>query len=130
MQTSLPHDLVQFGASTLLSVISTSCAIFFMAIGQTIFQKQLPVNMRSVLSTETVQKILKSGVTDLASMADRVSLPVVVQKYSLSVTRVFASTIPYACLLIFVYSYAAEILIGALNSISLHCLQLFHSSCY
>jgi len=127
MQTSLPQDLVPFGASTLLSVISTSCAIF-MAIGQTIFQKQLQVNMGTVLPTETVQKILNSGVTDLASMVDHVSLPVVIQKYSLSVTRVFVSTNPYASLLSFVYSYTAEILIGVLNSISQQFRQLFHSS--
>jgi len=86
--------------------------------------------MRSVLSTETVEKILKSGVTDLASMADRVSLPVVVQKYSLSVTRVFCKYHSLCLSSNLCVLLCSRDLIGALNSISLHCLQLFHSSCY
>ncbi|KAI1842438.1 hypothetical protein JX266_011333 [Neoarthrinium moseri] len=70
MQTSLPQDLVPLGASTLLSVISTSCAIF-MAIGQ------------------ARDDIIDSGVTHLDTLVDPSILRDVVDKYSLSVTQVF-----------------------------------------
>ncbi|KAM0817451.1 putative Major facilitator superfamily (MFS) profile domain-containing protein [Seiridium cardinale] len=88
MQTSLPQDLVPLGASTLLSIISTSCAIFA-AVGQAVFQKQLQVNLGPVISQDFVDKIIDSGVTDLYSLVDPGILRTVVEKYSLSVTQVF-----------------------------------------
>ena len=63
-----------------------------MAIGQIVFQRQLQVNLRPVIPDVTVQRIIDSGVTDLASLVDSAVLPAVVQKYNLSVTQVFVST--------------------------------------
>jgi hypothetical protein len=91
MQASLPQDLVPLGASTLLSIISTSCAIF-MAIGQAVFQKRLQVNLRTVIPDETVHRIIDSGVTDKGSLVDSGVPPAVIQKYSLSIIEVFVST--------------------------------------
>ncbi|OTA84584.1 hypothetical protein M434DRAFT_16391 [Hypoxylon sp. CO27-5] len=88
MQSSLPQDLVPLGATTLLTIISTSCAIF-MAIGQAVFLKRLQVNIGAVAPENVVNQIINSGVTDVASLVDVAELPVVIQKYSLSVTQVF-----------------------------------------
>ncbi|KAF7905078.1 uncharacterized protein EAF01_005599 [Botrytis porri] len=88
MQSSIPQDLVPFGSSTLLTIISTSCAIF-MAIGQAVFQQLLQKNLGPVVSQDTVNKIIDSGVTDLKSLVDPVVLETVVEKYSLSVRQVF-----------------------------------------
>ncbi|KAJ8119220.1 hypothetical protein ONZ43_g3789 [Nemania bipapillata] len=88
MQASLPQDLVPLGASTLLSIISTSCAIF-VSVGQTVFQQQLKNNLGSVIPQDTVTKIIDSGVTDLSSLVDADQLPTVINKYSLSVTQVW-----------------------------------------
>ncbi|KAI1345531.1 major facilitator superfamily domain-containing protein [Xylaria sp. FL0043] len=88
MQTSLPQDLVPLGASTLLAIISTSCAIFA-SVGQTVFQQQLQNNLATILPHESVNKIINSGVTDLRSLVDVDELPAVIDKYSLSVTQVF-----------------------------------------
>ncbi|KUI56677.1 Putative HC-toxin efflux carrier TOXA [Cytospora mali] len=88
MQSSLPQDLVPLGSSALLTVISTSCAIF-MAIGQTVFQKQLEVNLSAVVPDDIVNKIIDSGVTSLPSLVSAAELPIVIQHYSLSVTQVF-----------------------------------------
>ncbi|KAI1183938.1 MFS general substrate transporter [Nemania serpens] len=88
MQSSLPQDLVALGSSTLLSIISMSCAIFI-AIGQAIFQRQLQNNLGSVVGGDVVKDIINSGVTDLSSLVSASDLPTVIQKYSLSVTQVF-----------------------------------------
>lgn len=88
MQTSLPQDLVPLGASTLLSIISTSCAIF-MAIGQAVFQELLQKNLSPVIPQDTVDKIIDSGVTDLRSLVDPAVLQTVVEKYSLSIRQIF-----------------------------------------
>ncbi|XXH01735.1 hypothetical protein Hte_008096 [Hypoxylon texense] len=100
MQSSLPQDLVPLGSSTLLSVISTSCAIY-LAIGQTVFQGRLQTNLGTVVSNDVVEEIINSGVTSVRSLIDASELPMVIQKYSLSVTQVFVSTfsIPFASLL-------------------------------
>lgn len=90
MQSSLPQDLVPLGASTLLSIISTSCAIF-MAIGQAVFQKQLQNNLQDVLPQDTVTKIIDSGVTDLSSLVESSVLSETIAGYSLSVTQIFVS---------------------------------------
>ncbi|OTB18374.1 hypothetical protein K445DRAFT_55418 [Daldinia sp. EC12] len=88
MQSSLPQDLVPLGSSTLLSIISTSCAIF-MAIGQAVFQKQLQVNLGAVVSETVVEEIINSGVTNVRTLIGASELPIVVEKYSVSVTQVF-----------------------------------------
>ncbi|KAI2472648.1 MFS general substrate transporter [Annulohypoxylon bovei var. microspora] len=88
MQSSLPQDLVPLGSSTLLSVISTSCAIF-MAIGQTLFQKRLQVNLGAIVSNDIAEEIINSGVTSVRSLVSASELPAVIQQYSLSVTQVF-----------------------------------------
>ncbi|KAK4116027.1 MFS general substrate transporter [Canariomyces notabilis] len=88
MQSSLPQDLVPLGSSTLLSVISTSCAIF-MAIGQAVFQRRLQVNLDSVIPVESVNTIINSGVTNVASLVEPSQLPEVIRRYSLSVTQTF-----------------------------------------
>lgn len=90
MQSSLPQDLVPLGSTTLLTIISTSCAIF-MAIGQTVFQKRLQVNLSDVVPEHVVQEIINSGVTDLRSLVGASELPMVIQEYSKSVTQVFVS---------------------------------------
>lgn len=90
MQSSLPQDLVPLGSSTLLSVISTSCAIF-MAVGQAVFQRQLQHNLGDILPEDTVAKIIDSGVTDLSSLVDPSMLRELVDRYSLSITQIFVS---------------------------------------
>lgn len=91
MQSSLPQDLVPLGSSALLSIISTSCAIF-MAVGQTVFQRQLQVNLGAVVPDDVVDKIVDAGVTNVASFVNAEYKPAVIEKYSLSVTQVFVST--------------------------------------
>ncbi|OTB17445.1 hypothetical protein K445DRAFT_277151 [Daldinia sp. EC12] len=88
MQATLPMELVPLGATTLLTVISTSCAIFT-AIGQTIFQKRLMVNLSTVVSPETVQNIISAGATNIDSVVDSAVLLTVVREYGKSVTQVF-----------------------------------------
>ncbi|RYP09460.1 hypothetical protein DL764_001285 [Monosporascus ibericus] len=88
MQSSLPQDLVPLGASTLLSVISTSCAIF-MAIGQAVFQRQLQVNLGTVIPGDVVDMIIDAGVTNMDSLVTAADRPAVIQRYSLSVTQTF-----------------------------------------
>ncbi|KAI0477870.1 MFS general substrate transporter [Xylariaceae sp. FL0804] len=88
MQSSLPQDLVPLGSSTLLSIISSSCAIF-LAIGQTVFQKRLQVNLASVIPETTVDEIIGSGVTSLDQLVGPSVLPTVIKQYSKSVTQVF-----------------------------------------
>lgn len=95
MQSSLPQDLIALGSSTLLSIISMSCAIFI-AIGQAIFQRQLQSNLGSVVGEDVVNEIINSGVTDISSLVSTSDLPMVIQKYSLSVTQVFVSTRMFA----------------------------------
>ncbi|KAI0814421.1 MFS general substrate transporter [Xylaria sp. FL0064] len=88
MQSSLPQDLVALGSSTLLSIISLSCAIFI-AIGQAIFQRQLESNLMFIVGADVVRNIINSGVTDISSFVSASDLPVVIQKYNLSVSQVF-----------------------------------------
>ncbi|KAK0631019.1 major facilitator superfamily domain-containing protein [Bombardia bombarda] len=88
MQSSLPQDLVPIGSSTLLAVISTSCAIF-LAIGQAVFIRRIEVNIGSVASSEVVNKIIQSGATDIPNLVDPANLSAVIRQYSKSVTEVF-----------------------------------------
>ncbi|KAI2601789.1 major facilitator superfamily domain-containing protein [Hypoxylon sp. NC1633] len=88
MQASLPKDLVPLGASTLLSIISTSCAIF-LAIGQAVFQGNLLANLSSVVPSDLADKIVSAGATNLPSVVNASDLPSVINAYSKAVTQVF-----------------------------------------
>ncbi|KAL2020338.1 hypothetical protein VTK56DRAFT_8566 [Thermocarpiscus australiensis] len=88
MQASLPQDLVPVGSSTLLAIISTSCAIF-MAVGQAVFQRQLTKNLGGVVDDAMVERIIDSGVTSVREVVSPAQLREVIDKYSLSVTQVF-----------------------------------------
>ncbi|KAI1465429.1 MFS general substrate transporter [Daldinia caldariorum] len=88
MQASLPMELVPLGATTLLAIISTSCAIFT-AVGQTIFQKRLMANLSAVVSPEAIQDIISTGATNLNSVVDSSLLPTVIREYGKSITEVF-----------------------------------------
>lgn len=90
MQSSLPQDLVPIGASTLLAIISTSCAIFN-AIGQTVFQRRLEINLGSVVSPNTVRNIISGGATNIASFVSSEELAPVIREYGKSITQVFVS---------------------------------------
>ncbi|KAI1130977.1 MFS general substrate transporter [Nemania abortiva] len=91
MQTSLPQDLASLASSTLLTVISLSCSIFI-AIGQAVFQRQLQSNLGPVVGEDVVRHIINSGVTDLDSLVSASDLPMVIQKYGLSVSQLFYIT--------------------------------------
>ncbi|KAI1652074.1 MFS general substrate transporter [Daldinia loculata] len=88
MQASLPIELVPLGATTLLTIISTSCTIFT-AIGQTIFQKRLMANLSVVVPPEVVQAIISAGATNLDSVVDPSVLSTVIREYGKSITQVF-----------------------------------------
>ncbi|KAI2627379.1 MFS general substrate transporter [Hypomontagnella submonticulosa] len=88
MQATLPKHLVPLGASTLLSIISTSCAIF-LAVGQAVFQRNLVSNLSSVVSSDTIDKIVSAGATNLQSVVNASDLHSVIDAYSKSVTQVF-----------------------------------------
>ncbi|KAI1656409.1 MFS general substrate transporter [Daldinia decipiens] len=88
MQASLPQDLVPVGASTLLSIISTSCAIFN-AVGETVFQQRLEINLRCVVPSDVIKRIISVGATDIASVVNPDQLQPVVRQYSKSITQIF-----------------------------------------
>ncbi|RYP78946.1 hypothetical protein DL769_003111 [Monosporascus sp. CRB-8-3] len=88
MQASLPKELVPLGATNLLAIISTSCAIFT-AIGQAVFQKRLMANLSTIISPDAVNAIISAGATNLESVVDPAVLPAVIQLYGKSVTQVF-----------------------------------------
>lgn len=88
MQASLPKDLVPMGATNLLMVISTSCAIF-LSIGQTVFEERLQSNLAGVLSPTTIDGIIDGGAMSIRQVVSDVKLPKVLSAYSDSVTEVF-----------------------------------------
>jgi ABC-type methionine transport system permease subunit len=90
MQASLPTDLVPLGATNLLTIISTSCAIF-LAIGQAVFDRRLIVNLSQVVDSDTTQKIISVGATRVRDVVSAVELPAVLEAYSSSATQVFVS---------------------------------------
>lgn len=81
-------DLVPMGATNLLMVISTSCAIF-LSIGQTVFQERLEANLSGVLSPDLVDRIVEGGALSIRQLVDSVNLPPVLKAYSDSVAQVF-----------------------------------------
>ncbi|PVI03881.1 MFS general substrate transporter [Periconia macrospinosa] len=88
MQASLPKELVPLGASFLLMVISTSCAIF-LAIGQALFQERLVANLSRVTSLQTVADILAVGATRFRDVLQSPDSQSIVKAYSDSITQVF-----------------------------------------
>ncbi|OTA98605.1 hypothetical protein M426DRAFT_17239 [Hypoxylon sp. CI-4A] len=88
MQASLPQDLVPIGASTLLAVISTSCAIFN-AIGQTVFQRRIEINLSSVVPPDVIENVINGGATNIASFVSPEQLSPVIRAYGKSITQVF-----------------------------------------
>jgi hypothetical protein len=90
MQASLPMDLVPLGATNLLMIISTSCAIF-LAIGQAVFEERLATNLSQVVNLEVVQQVLSVGATQVRNVVSAVDLSSVLEAYSSSATQVFVS---------------------------------------
>lgn len=99
MQASLPKDLVPLGATNLLMIISTSCAIF-LAIGQAVFHGRLVTNLAEVVSPDMAEKVVSVGVTSFRDVVSLVDLPKVLQAYSDSATDVFVSHPPLRIALI------------------------------
>ncbi|CAH0021576.1 unnamed protein product [Clonostachys rhizophaga] len=91
MQSSLPQDLVPLGSSTLLTIISTSCAVF-MGIGQAVFEKRLKLNLESSVSKDIAQQIISAGATDVRSLIgpnDTNELPIIINQYSKSISEIW-----------------------------------------
>lgn len=88
MQASVPKELVPIGASSLMSIVSATCAIY-LAAGQTIFQDRLKANLSGKVSSELIDRLLISGATNIRSFISRTDLPVVLEGYSRSITQVF-----------------------------------------
>ncbi|KAI0466914.1 major facilitator superfamily domain-containing protein [Xylaria cf. heliscus] len=88
MQASLPQDLVPIGTSTLLAVISTSCAIFN-AVAQAVFQERIQINLSRVVSADTVKNIINAGALNFGEFVSPDKLPQVIDAYSKSVTQLF-----------------------------------------
>ncbi|KAI0889803.1 major facilitator superfamily domain-containing protein [Annulohypoxylon maeteangense] len=88
MQASLPKELVPIGATTLLTIISTSCSVF-LAVGQTVFQSALRINLAPIVSSNTIDAIISAGATNVGSVVDAQDLPSVIKAYGKAVTQVF-----------------------------------------
>ncbi|KAK7961976.1 uncharacterized protein PG986_002801 [Apiospora aurea] len=87
MQASLPKELVPLRASNLLTIISTSCAIF-LAAGQAPFQQRLIVHLSSVVEPDVVNKVVSAGATNLGSVVEPSQLASVTREYSNAITDV------------------------------------------
>ncbi|KAI1766089.1 hypothetical protein GGR53DRAFT_487371 [Hypoxylon sp. FL1150] len=79
---------MRLGASTLLSIISISCAIF-LAIAQAVFQRNLEANLQTVVPSDVIDQVLSAGATNLQSVVSPSDLSPVVNAYSKAVTQVF-----------------------------------------
>lgn len=93
MQASLPKDLVPLGATNLLMIISTSCAIF-LAIGQAVFEDRLKGNLSQVVDSGITQQVLSVGATRVREVVSAIDIPAVIGAYSNSVAQVFVSVAP------------------------------------
>ncbi|PYI10684.1 hypothetical protein BO78DRAFT_414321 [Aspergillus sclerotiicarbonarius CBS 121057] len=91
VQTSLPPDLVPFGATTLLFVISASCAIF-LAVGEAVFHARLEQNLAHVISSSLAKHVIAAGASGVRSIVPADDLPVVISAYSSAVTQVLYLT--------------------------------------
>ncbi|KAI0444324.1 major facilitator superfamily domain-containing protein [Xylaria telfairii] len=88
MQASLPQNLVPIGASTLLAVISTSCAVFN-AIAQAVFQERVKINLGRVVPADTVKDIINAGALNFESLVTPDKVPLVLNAYSKAITQLF-----------------------------------------
>ncbi|KAI0201103.1 major facilitator superfamily domain-containing protein [Astrocystis sublimbata] len=88
MQASLPQDLVPIGSSTLLAVISTSCAVFN-AVAQAVFQQRMQINLGRIVPAETVMDIINAGALNFEPLVAPDKLPMVINAYSKSITQLF-----------------------------------------
>ncbi|KAI0874256.1 major facilitator superfamily domain-containing protein [Hypoxylon argillaceum] len=88
MQASHPQDLVPIGASTLLTVISTSCAVFN-AVAQAVFQERIQINLERVVPVDTVKNIINAGALNFGAFVSPDKLPQVIDAYSKSITQLF-----------------------------------------
>lgn len=88
IQASLPPELVPIGVTTLLFVISASCAVY-LAVGQTIFQERLVRTLSEVLPPNTVSQVLSVGATQLRSISGDQNPSTIINAYSSAVTKVF-----------------------------------------
>ncbi|KAF2115524.1 major facilitator superfamily domain-containing protein [Lophiotrema nucula] len=88
MQASVPKELVPIGASSLMSIVSATCAVY-LAAGQTIFQDRLKANLSGKVSSELIERLLDLGATNIRSFISLADLPVVLEGYSKSITQVF-----------------------------------------
>ncbi|KAJ5727076.1 MFS general substrate transporter [Penicillium malachiteum] len=90
-QASLAAELVPLGATSLLFVISASCAIF-LAIGEAIFETQLRKNLDGLVSASLMERIISTGATQVRSVIPDEYLSIVIAAYSKAVTQVFYIT--------------------------------------
>ncbi|PVH97412.1 MFS general substrate transporter [Periconia macrospinosa] len=88
MQASLPKDLVPLGATNLLTIMSTSCAIF-LGIGQAVFEDRLNYHLSRAVDTEIAQKIISVGATRVREVIGTADLAVILGTYSRAITQVF-----------------------------------------
>ncbi|GFN13728.1 MDR family MFS transporter [Aspergillus tubingensis] len=91
VQTSVPQDLVPVGATTLLFVISASCATF-LAIGEAVFQTQLKNELADIASATVANAVISAGASGWRSFVPSTEIPMVISAYSSAVTRVFYLT--------------------------------------
>lgn len=93
MQASLPQALVPLGATSVLTVISTSCAIF-LAVGQAIFTDRIQANLPATVSSNLRTQLASSvGATSIRNLVTPAELPGVLAAYSKSITQVWVSYI-------------------------------------
>ncbi|PVH97407.1 hypothetical protein DM02DRAFT_658265 [Periconia macrospinosa] len=88
VQATLAPDIVHIGSTTLLFVMSISCAIS-LAIGQAIFQAELSHNLAEFTSGDTIRAVQAAGVSGVKSVVPPQVLARVVQGYSDALTTVF-----------------------------------------
>ncbi|CAI6331424.1 unnamed protein product [Periconia digitata] len=88
MQASLPKELVPLGATNLLTIISTSCAIF-LGIGQAVFDDRLIVNLAEAVDSEVVHQVISVGATRVREVTSDVDFAAVLKAYSSAATQVF-----------------------------------------
>lgn len=95
VQASLPPDLVPIGATTLLFVISASCAVF-LAVGQAVFQDRLLSNLSQVVPAHVTNAVISVGATSVRLVVSTQDLASVLRAYSDAVTQVFVCILIYS----------------------------------
>ncbi|KAK6956583.1 hypothetical protein Daesc_001861 [Daldinia eschscholtzii] len=90
MQASLPQDLVPVRASTLLAIISSSCAISDV-ISEIVFQQRLRANLRGVVSSDVIGRIISVSATATASVVSAEQLQPAIQQCIKLITQIRGS---------------------------------------